>query len=210
MPSPLPSFWSPLCYLLCSFNQRCKWWKEGVSLLGWDHGPVASSVFEKNFFFSPPLKSLKSSLLYRTLWLSPRAWAGSRGSLSEGCFQWPAFALPRGSLLVTCEGGVRLGVAQSLLLRSCRCFRQERGLLNRWLARQVIFYCSCFVWKVDKLPSSERVRFALEVKQSLNWWLNKRAPIRSGFSQLGPSGKAQEEKGRKSDPFNDLRYWKND
>lgn len=152
MPSPLPSFWSPLCYPLCSFNQRGKWWKEGVSLLGWDHGPVASSVFE---FFSPPLKSLKSCLFYRTLSLSPSAWAGTRGFLSEGRFQWPAFALPRGSLLVTCEGGVRLGVAQSLLLRSCRCFRQERGLLNRWLATQVIFHCSCFVWKVDILPSSE-------------------------------------------------------
>lgn len=98
-----------------------------------------SPVLSLDFFFFFSLKSLKSSVFYRTLSLSPSAWAGTRGSLSEGCLQWPAFALPRGCLLVTCEGGVRLGVAQSLLLRSCSCVRQERGLLNRWLARQVSF-----------------------------------------------------------------------
>ena len=58
-------------------------------------------------------------------------------------------------------------VAPSLLLRSCRCFRQERGLLNRWLARQVSFLFLVLSGK-QTYGHRQRVRFTLEIKQSLN------------------------------------------
>lgn len=93
----------------------------------------------------PPLKSLESSLLYRTPSRSPSAGAGSRGSLSERCCHWPAFALLASlSLLVTCEGGVRLGLLQVSSWEVADAFdRRGDFWTGGWRGRYLFFFLFC-------------------------------------------------------------------